>query len=338
MLEKPDISVEALATLLSRQWQIEVCRLQFLPLGADVQSAVFEAIGTDDQRCFVKLRSGKPDQATVRVPAFLHRAGAETVIPPMKTVDKALWAGFDPFMVTVQQFVDGESGFEREMTGANWVELGSSLRRIHDTHVPEDLRALLGVESYSRVWRDQVRAFQARAESEAFDDPVAAHVVCLLREHRQVIDRLVVRAESLAGCLENRGCEVVLCHGDLHAGNVLIDPEGRLHIVDWDTVILAPRERDLMFIGGGIGGVWKSVAETDQFFRGYGAVEIDNELLAYYRIERVVQDIAEFCEQLLVTDPLREEDRVQSLGYFSRKFEPGGVLEIALETDARMMS
>jgi spectinomycin phosphotransferase len=334
MLDKPEISDEALATLLSKQWRIDVGGLEFLPLGADVQTAVFRATGTDDQRYFVKLRSGKPDMAAVLVPAYLHRAGAETIIPPMESVDGALWARFEPFVVIVQPYVDGESGFDREMTGANWVELGSSLRRMHDTYIPEDLRVILGVESYSAVWRERVRSFQERADLETYDDPVAAKAVSLLRDNRRVIDLLVAKADALASHHKHRDHQVVLCHGDLHAGNVLIEPEGRLHMVDWDTVILAPRERDLMFIGAGIGGVWKSTAEADRFFHGYGAVDIDYELLAYFRIERVVQDIAEFSEQLLMTDPRGEKDRVQSLSYFAGQFEPGGVLDIALETNA----
>jgi len=47
------------------------------------------------------------------------------------------------------------------------------------------------------------------------------------------------------------------------------DPYGRatpvLYIVDWDDVLLAPKESDLMFIGGGIDEIWKTERE-----RSYG--------------------------------------------------------------------
>jgi Ser/Thr protein kinase RdoA (MazF antagonist) len=45
----------------------------------------------------------------------------------------------------------------------------------------------------------------------------------------------------------------VLCHADLHTWNVLVDSVGDLWIADWDEAVLAPRERDLMFVVGGIG-------------------------------------------------------------------------------------
>lgn len=42
--------------------------------------------------------------------------------------------------------------------------------------------------------------------------------------------------------------DFVLCHADFHDANLLIDPTGRLFIVDWDEIILAPKERDLVFV------------------------------------------------------------------------------------------
>jgi spectinomycin phosphotransferase len=332
VLERPDIADDDLVNLLTQSWQIDVNELRFLPLGADVNTAVFMADSTAGKRYFVKLRSGQPDIAAVRVPAFLHQSGMQTVIEPAETMDGQLWERFYGYMVTVQPFVDGSSGFDLSLSESNWLELGRALRQMHDLELPEDLKQILSVETFSGVWRAQVKAFQAQAETVPYADPVAAQVVRLLLDHRHVVDRLVARASELAGRLAVRDHELVLCHGDLHAGNVLIDASRTLHIVDWDTVILAPRERDLMFIGAGIGGVWKSKHETDAFYRGYGAIAIDFELLAYYRLERIVQDIAAYCEQLLVTHPCNGEDRAQSLGFLTSQFETGGVLDIAFET------
>ena len=56
--------------------------------------------------------------------------------------------------------------------------------------------------------------------------------------------------------LETRFPDFIVCHFDIHAGNILIDDDGSLYIVDWDDPILAPKERDLMYIGGGLLGGW----------------------------------------------------------------------------------
>ena len=166
MLDRPDIADEDLATLLLVSWQIEAAELRFLPLGADINTAVFRVDSTDAKRFFVKLRSGAPDVSAFRVPAYLHQAGIRSVIVPIETADGQLWAHFEPFMVIVQPYVDGSSGFDRPLSESNWLELGGALRLMHELELPEELRQILSVETFSGVWRDQVKVFQARAETE----------------------------------------------------------------------------------------------------------------------------------------------------------------------------
>jgi spectinomycin phosphotransferase len=54
--------------------------------------------------------------------------------------------------------------------------------------------------------------------------------------------------------------------------------------------------------------------------------------LAYYRYERIAQDIAAFCEQLFLTNEGRE-DREQAFRYLKSNFLPIGVLEIAYRSE-----
>jgi spectinomycin phosphotransferase len=102
--------------------------------------------------------------------------------------------------------------------------------------------------------------------------------------------------------------------------------------VDWDNPILAPKERDLMFIGGGIDEIWKSKREEAVFYEGYGTTEINSTALAYYRYERVIEDLVVICEQLLLTDE-GGADREQAYRWFTSNFEAGQTIEIAQKTD-----
>jgi len=113
----------------------------------------------------------------------------------------------------------------------------------------------------------------------------------------------------------------------------LITPTGTLYIVDLDTLILAPKERDLMFVGGGLAGGWHTPQQEEiLFYQVYGATQLDGVALAYYRYERIIQDIAVYCEELL-SDRGSAEDRAQSLYYLTSNFRPGSVLEIAYQSD-----
>ena len=39
----------------------------------------------------------------------------------------------------------------------------------------------------------------------------------------------------------------MICHGDLHPFNMLIDAHGRITVLDWSTTVLAPRALDVAF-------------------------------------------------------------------------------------------
>ena len=97
--------------------------------------------------------------------------------------------------------------------------------------------------------------------------------------------------------------------------------------------ILAPKERDLMYAGGGqFGKARLPVEEERLFYRGYGQTPIDPDALAYYGYERIVEDIAVYCEQLLRSNA-GGVDREQALRYLMSNFEPKGTIEIAYRAD-----
>ncbi len=144
---------------------------------------------------------------------------------------------------------------------------------------------------------------------------------------------LVRHAEQLAASLRRRRLLFVSCHADLHAGNVLVSRDGTIAIVDWDDLMLAPKERDLMFIGGGVGHTWNSEQETGAFYAGYGPTDVDREALAYYRCDRIVQDVVVYCDALLRREGTSDE-RADSLRRISAAFDPNDVVEIAERTVA----
>ena len=154
-----------------------------------------------------------------------------------------------------------------------------------------------------------------------------------MRSRRKEIAQLIERAEELARELSSRPPELVLCHTDIHGGNILISNHDELYIVDWDNPLLAPRERDLMFIGGGIDDIWKSQQDEAMFYRGYGKTDVNLKALAYYRYERIIEDLAVICELLLLSDE-GGADREQAYKWFTGNFEPGNTIEIAEKTSA----
>ena len=162
----------------------------------------------------------------------------------------------------------------------------------------------------------------------SYPDQVAVALADFLRQKEEEVAHLVGRAEELGGVLRDQQLDFVLCHADLHAGNVLIDQKNQLYIIDWDTLLFAPKERDLMFIGAGIGGAWNRQEEEELFYKGYGVTSVNHTALNYYRYERIVEDIEEFSKRILLTGE-GGRDRERSLEKFMSAFSPNNVVEIA---------
>ena len=331
MLEKPNIPDERIISHLQEQYALRVAELTFLPLGADTGTAVYRVIVDNGTTYFLKLRKGF-EEIIVTVPLFLKSQGIEEIIVPFETTSNQYWADFGEYKIILYPFIEGKDGFERELTDQHRRSLGAAFKRIHTAQLPGELRETIRKEMFSSEWREDMKSFQAQAENQTFNDPTAAKLAEFINSNQTEITHLVERAERLASELRSKPLELVLCHTDIHGGNVLIDSKDQLYIVDWDDPILAPKERDLMFIGGRIDDVWKTKREEALFYEGYGKTEINIMALAYYRYERIIEDLAVIAEQLFSTDE-GGADRERSYGWFTSNFEPGSTIEIARNTN-----
>jgi spectinomycin phosphotransferase len=151
------------------------------------------------------------------------------------------------------------------------------------------------------------------------------------RERREQIHLLADRADDLGRRLAATSPPLLLCHADIHTANLLIDAGGKIWVVDWDEVVLAPRERDLMFVaGGGISDRWVGRQDEEHFFQGYGPVELDPPALAYYRYAWAVSDIGAYGEQVFLRPDLGPIDRKESAEILKGLFKPGEIVEKAL--------
>lgn len=333
MLEKPDLDDKIIVDGLRDHYGLHIVQVVFLPLGADANTAVYRADNDQGIRYFVKLRRGAFDETAVLIPKLLYDQGVKQVIAPLLTRSQTLCASLGEFKLTVYPYVEGYNGFERDLTDPHWIGFGRVLKGIHSAALPPMLTHRIPSERFSPLWRDRVKQVQQQVEGRLFDEPVAAELAAFLKTKRDEIHWLVSRAEQLAAVLQaqwqTHSPEFVLCHADIHVGNLLIDRDDQLYVVDWDTVSFAPKERDLMFIGGGLGGGGHSPeAEEALFYQGYGHTEIDPIILTYYRNERIVQDIAAYCELILLTDD-GGEDREAGLRQLTGQFLPGAVVEMA---------
>lgn len=338
MLTKPDIADELIISRLQSEYDLRVSTLTFLPLGADMGTVVYRVIDEEGFAYFLKLRKGF-NEFSVSIPILLMIQGIKEVIVPFETISSQGWADFGEYMMILYPFIEGKNGFEMVLSDSHKRTLGAALKGIHSAQIPPEPKKQIPQETYSSKYRESMKSFQLQVESQTYDEPVAKKLAEFIKSKRDVISHIIARAEALASKLRSKSLEFVLCHTDFHGGNFLIGkdklvpiPAENLYIVDWDAPLLAPKERDLMFIGGGIDEIWKTKQDEALFYEGYGKTEINIAVLAYYRFERIIVDLVEFCNQLLLSEE-GGADREQAYRWFTSNFEAGSTIEIAHKTD-----
>ncbi len=323
---------------LNTKYGIVAITLILLPLGADMNASVYKAETRDGQSYFIKLKRGHHSDISVTLLRLLQASGIQQIIPPIKAIDGKLTQHINDFTLTVYPFVNGQNGFCYPLRDDQWVVLGKALKQVHDLDLPPSIKDRTRKESYSSQWREAIRLLYSHIDGDLdLDvDETALKLGAFMKEHKAIIHRLAIRAESLSQMIQEQSPEFVLCHSDIHGGNVLIDESGAIYIVDWDEPIMAPKERDLMFIGGGVANVWNNPREEELFYKGYGKTNINRVILAYYRHERIVQDIVEYGQVLLLTSS-GGEDRLEMYKHFMDMFEANGVVDIAFKQTERLI-
>lgn len=333
MLEPPaDLPRDEIIAALRDDYGLDVTSLTFLPLGQDSWAWVFRADLADGGARFIKLRSGPLNVPGLTTPHYVRSHGVAPVIGPIATLDGRLWCTVGAYALIVLPFVEGENGFVTKPEPQHWRTIGAALRQIHELPVPPELRDAIAHERFVPDWRDLVPELDTEIAHTAYDDPLQADLAAFWRERSELIRWLVQRADTLGPQLAAANLPHVLCHADLHVWNMLIDRDRQIWIVDWDAVAYAPRERDLMFLIGGISRAVMPPEGTAEFLAGYGDVAINQTALAYYRAAWAIQDISDYARRVFRDPELGEESRRDAARTLMGLFKPGEIVALARES------
>ena len=301
MREQPKIPEEQLRACFQDQYDLYPVTLEFLPLGLDYNAGVYRVVSEQGTAYLLKVTSRPLYEPRCLVPRYLNDQGITSVVAPVPTRSGALWTQLEEWTVIVYPFIDGDTSLTG-MMNEQWKEVGTIFKRIHQVMLPP-----FGFESLQKETFDPteyarwVRTFEAQHLHSRHDGSGSSRA---LRAdwvaHQSTIHTAVASLEKLAGVLQRRAGPYVICHADLHAANLLRDHAGHVFVIDWDEVMLAPKERDFIFV---------RQPQAAAFWEGYGQREIDWVALTYYLWERVVQDLIACTQDVCFRDDLGEETR-----------------------------
>jgi len=125
--------------------------------------------------------------------------------------------------------------------------------------------------------------------------PYALAASALARRGAAAITRLLARYDQLVALARSRPPgRAVLTHGEPHPGNTILtcgESGNSWLLIDWDTALVAPPERDLWLLDPGDGTILRAYAEAT-------GVVPEPALLELYRLRWDITDLAAGSRQL----------------------------------------
>ena len=289
MLTPPtDLDHAALVEALAH-WGLRDPQLEYLPVGFGSHHwRAGEAFVTVDD---LEASFDALDRA-FRTAGALRDAGLEFVLAPLPDDSGAPARRLgERFAVSVTPFVEGRSSsFGSYATEDERRRMAALIARVHGAgeRVPAGLPRRDDLEIQSRPMLEEALASLAQPWTTG---PFAEAARSLLAARAEDVQRSLRAHDVRAERLRQRSHDWVVTHGEPHRGNVLVDPRGGVHLVDWDTTLVAPRERDLWWI------LDEELTGWDEYAAIVGDASLDTDALDLYRQRWDLADIASFVAE-----------------------------------------
>ena len=233
---------------LSTAYDLPLQSITFFPEGED--SYGYIVVSEAGGRYFAKASTAVPNSCLQVASILRHRCNISGVVAPLETQEGALSVPWQHFRVSLFPFIEGKSRWDlwkvgKDFTDAELSETGALLATIHecpDTIVPNDLTTA----KYDLPLRHELHTvLEASAKKTSPQNKYQKQLLKALTQHKSEILQTLERYDSLGRSAAALQTPFVITHGDPTPGNLILDTENRLYLIDWDGVCLGPPEKDL---------------------------------------------------------------------------------------------
>ncbi len=315
MRTPPDgITDRSVVAELATGWGIAADAIEYLPVGFG--SHHWRADGADGDRWFVtaddldtKVWSARESRAaawdrlraSLGTARALHEGGLEFVVAPVPDRDGAVVRRVDDrFTMALYPHVAGQvhdwGGYS---SLADRLAVLDRVMAVHDAR--EEVRDLAPIDDFALQERDELERALDDVTRPWDGGPYAERARTLLADRAAGVARELRRFDELVRGALARPERSVLTHGEPHVGNTIRTDAGWV-LIDWDTTLVAPPERDLWMLTDDDGRVVETyaartgrpvlAATLEQYRLGWDLTEIALAVARFRRAHAETDDTA----------------------------------------------
>ncbi|NNF65383.1 MAG: phosphotransferase [Acidimicrobiia bacterium] len=303
----PDLSDGAVVRTLESRWHLAVDDVEYVPVGFGSHHWKARSDGrvwfvTVDDLDAKRLSEVDSRQAAAQrltaamvVAVSLRELGLDFVAAPISS-ERGLASEpiDDRFVVSIFEYLDGETHpFGAYPTSSARLAVLDRIARLHQVP-PSSIPAL---EERFVIPRREVVTAGASIDGNMLLGPYSADALDLLSHHRDSLTGAFDRFDSIVSVAIEQRSGWVVTHGEPHQANTINTPDRGVLLIDWDTVLVAPPERDL----------WSLIRQDEDIAHEYTKLTgwaIDGAIINLYEL---FWDLTEVC--LYAADFLAPHER-----------------------------
>ncbi len=307
--------------MLLEHWNVHVITIHFIPIG---DSAYSYRIGTEDSNYYLKIvdrqtasgrRTADRMEFSLPLQRFLceHPTTEIATSIPQITREETLNASYGSLLFALYTFIEGTTLADAYPMSATLVQrIGETLATLHHVQIPVTLqqKALPDnlIVSFEKSLLADLAVLEAISSQDALYLQRLHNIVSPWREYiRAFLTRSYAYKEEALQIPNS----LVVCHGDAWGGNIIPLNTGKLVLIDWESSVMAPPERDIFIYIG------YNSDDFQAFNAGYRAVSKEpvrwnTSLCAYYAYRAQLRNLATWLHSIL-HEPLNEVQRENNI-------------------------
>ncbi len=221
---------------------------------------------------------------------LFNNCGIRNITHPIKTHKGEYVIHLDKYPVALFNFISGFNASEKPLNEKERFRLGELIGRIHKAKDTLDFQLM---EDF--IYGNTKRLLETLENASLYihdESQYRRKVALLLIENKEKLLNHLHILEEQGYKLRSQQLDFVICHGEPHQWNTMVNEQGEIFLVDWDDSLLAPKEKDLIFIKN-------DTIKLEGYRSIIGDFKLNEDVLHFYDLEWSISEIDVWSSKLL---------------------------------------
>ena len=302
-----NINKNKIKKFVLNQYGLEINKVEFVPKGEVSYGYVLTT--KDKKKFFAKIfpksRIGQINAKlldfSLNVAFQLYaKCGIDKITYPILTKKNKLNPYFEDMPFVLFEFIEGKNEYELKMDNQEISNLAKVLAEVHKCVSRLKINKPL-VENFALGYkRDLLKSLKELENPRNLDNKYKKKLAKMILPVKESILYALRKTEKLAK--ENKKKDFVICHTDAIDSNLIINNKKEVFIIDWDGVLIAPKEHDLWFY-----------LDDPRFLKAYekefGKFKLNKKAILFYIKDRILEDLTDLLVRVLHDNDTDEQNK-----------------------------